>query len=89
MTQLQREILTYLDQVPCHTPVPAGFMVDRTSLRGRRHQCAPNGNAGGGDWRNKTIGSVLAGMKKKGLVSLYCDYPKTWQITTLGIESLK
>lgn len=86
MTQLQREILTYL--AAAKQPEPAGFILDHTSLADRRHQCAPNGNGGGGDWRPKTIGAVLAGMRKRGWVRMVDEWPKTWEITDAGREAV-
>lgn len=87
MTQLQREILTFL--AACTQPQTASWIIDKTSLRDRRHTANPNGNRGGGDWRRKSMGSVLTGMRKRGLVEVVLEWPKTWEITTYGRDAIR
>ena len=86
MTSLQKEILTFL--ATCREPQTAAWIVDRTALAARRHQAGPNGNGGGGDWRQRAIGSVLAGMQKRGWVVCECPWPKTWSVSSQGRAAL-
>lgn len=87
MTALQRNLLSQLAQAK--SDWPASWLIDDSPLKDRRHTANPNGNNGGGDWRRKTIGSVLAGMRKKGWVALVSGFPKTWLIAAAGLAALE
>lgn len=87
MTELQANLLTQLYNA--RASWPASWLIDNSPLATRRHTAAPNGNNGGGDWRRKTIGSILAGLRKKGYVSIDREWPKTWTITEKGRDFIE
>ncbi len=87
MTDLQNNLLTQLYNA--RQSWPASWLVDESPLAERRHTEGPNGNGGGGDWRNKSIGSVLAGLRKKGYVAIDREWPKTWMLTEKGRDYIE
>ena len=87
MTELQNNLLTQLYNAG--SAWPASWLIDASPLANRRHTESPNGNNGGGDWRRKTVGSVLSGLRKKGYVEIEQEWPKTWKLTFKGRDYIE
>lgn len=83
LTLLQSQIMTKLShQIGGLTP---SELVRFTDLDERRHQEAPNGNDGGGDWRQRTVGKILHGLQRYGFVTRDGN---VWRLTGIGLKRL-